>query len=56
VAALDAQHVARMLLAEDAVIDQYKQQIQTLQHQLEWSKRQLPPCQYDLRHLPLRNQ
>lgn len=41
VAALDAQHVARMLLAKDAVIDQHKQQIQTLQHQLEWFKRQL---------------
>jgi transposase len=41
VAALDAQHVARMLAAKDAVIDRYKQQIQSLQHQLEWFKRQL---------------
>jgi len=41
VAALDAQHVARMLVAKDAAIDQLKQQIQTLQHQLEWFKRQL---------------
>ena len=41
VAALDAQHVARMLVAKDAAIDQLKQQNQTLQHQLEWFKRQL---------------
>ena len=40
-AALDAQHVARLLQAKDSVIDQHKQQIQTLQHQLEWFKRQL---------------
>ncbi len=41
VAALDAQHVARMLLAKDTAIDQLKQQIQTLQRQLDWFKRQL---------------
>jgi len=41
VAALDAQHVARMLVAKDTAIDQLKQQNQTLQHQLEWFKRQL---------------
>jgi transposase len=41
VAALDAQHIARLLQAKDAAIDQHKQQIQTLQHQLEWFKRQL---------------
>ena len=41
VAALDAQHVARMLVAKDVAIDQLKQQVQTLQHQLEWFKRQL---------------
>jgi transposase len=41
VGALDAQHVARLLQAKDSVIDQHKQQIQTLQHQLEWFKRQL---------------
>lgn len=41
VSALDAQHVARMLAAKDAVIDQHKQQVQSLQHQLEWFKRQL---------------
>src|SRR6059036_2808074 len=41
VAALDAQHVARMLLAKDAAIDQLKLQNQTLQRQLEWFKRQL---------------
>src|SRR3990167_11450158 len=41
VGALDAQHVARMLLAKDTAIDQLKQQVQTLQHQLEWFKRQL---------------
>ena len=41
VAALDAQQVARMLVVKDAAIDQLKQQIQTLQHQLEWFKRQL---------------
>ena len=41
VAALDAQHVARMLVAKDAAIDQLKQHIQTLEHQLEWFKRQL---------------
>jgi transposase len=41
VAALDAQHVARMLLVKDAAIDQLKLQNQTLQHQLEWFKRQL---------------
>lgn len=39
VAALDAQHVARMLLAKDAAIDQLKLQNQTLQRQLEWFKR-----------------
>jgi len=41
VAALDAQHVARMLVAKDTAIDQLKQQNQTLQHQLEWFRRQL---------------
>ena len=41
VAALDAQHVARMLVAKDIEIDQLKQHNQTLQHQLEWFKRQL---------------
>src|SRR5258706_15583846 len=41
VAALDAQHVARILVAKDTAIDQLKQQNQTLQHQLEWFKRQL---------------
>ena len=41
VAALGAQHVARMLAAKDAAIDQLAQKIQTLQHQLEWFKRQL---------------
>lgn len=41
VAALDAQHVARLLVAKDAAIDQLKQQVQTLQHQLEWFRRQL---------------
>jgi transposase len=41
VAALDAQHVARLLVAKDAAIDQLEQQVQTLQHQLEWFKRQL---------------
>jgi transposase len=41
VVAHDAQHVARMLAAKDAAIDQLKQQIQTLQHQVEWFKRQL---------------
>jgi transposase len=41
VAALDAQHLARMLLAKDTAIDQLKQQNQTLQRQLEWFKRQL---------------
>src|SRR3990167_3622513 len=41
VGALDAQHVARMLLAKDTAIGQLKQQVQTLQHQLEWFKRQL---------------
>src|ERR1041384_2885086 len=41
VAAIDAQHVARMLAAKDTAIDQLKLQIQTLQHQLEWFKRQL---------------
>ncbi len=41
VAALDAQHVARMLVAKDTTIDQLKQQNQTLQHQLEWFRRQL---------------
>src|SRR4051812_6741793 len=41
VAALDAQHVARMLVAKDTAIDQLKQQNQALQHQLEWFKRQL---------------
>jgi transposase len=41
VAALDAQHVARLLQAKDAALDQLKQQIKTLEHQLEWFKRQL---------------
>src|SRR5438105_8513073 len=41
VAALDAQHVARMLVAKDASIDQLQQQVQTLQHQVEWFRRQL---------------
>jgi transposase len=41
VAALDAQHVARLLVAKDVAIDQLEQQVQTLQHQLEWFKRQL---------------
>src|SRR5574337_229665 len=41
VAALDAQHVARMLAAKDSAIDRLEQQVQTLQHQLEWFKRQL---------------
>lgn len=41
VAALDAQHVARLLQAKDSVIDQHKQQIQTLQRQIEWFRRQL---------------
>jgi transposase len=41
VAALDAQHVARMLVAKDTAIDQLEQRVQTLQHQIEWFKRQL---------------
>jgi transposase len=41
VAAGDAQQIARMLVAKDAAIDQLQQQIQALQHQLEWFKRQL---------------
>lgn len=41
VAALDAQHVARLLQAKDSVIDQHKQQIQTLERQIEWFRRQL---------------
>jgi len=41
VAALDPQHVARLLQAKDAAVDQLKQHIQTLEHQLEWFKRQL---------------
>jgi transposase len=41
VAALDAQHVARLLQAKDAAVDQLKQQIKTLEHQLEWFRRQL---------------
>ena len=41
VAALDAQHLARMLLVKDLEIDRLEQQVQTLQHQLEWFKRQL---------------
>ena len=41
VAALDAQHVARLLQAKDTVIDQHRQQIQTLERQIEWFKRQL---------------
>ena len=41
VAALDPQHVARLLLAKDTAVDQLKQQIKTLEHQLEWFKRQL---------------
>jgi len=40
-AALDAQHVARLLQAKDSVIDQHKQQIQTLERQIDWFKRQL---------------
>ncbi|HRH89280.1 MAG TPA: IS66 family transposase, partial [Rubrivivax sp.] len=41
VAALDAQHVARMLMVKDLAIDRLEQQVQALQHQLEWFKRQL---------------
>ena len=41
VAALDAQHIARMLVAKDTAIDQLEQRVQTLQHQIEWFKRQL---------------
>jgi transposase len=41
VAALDAQHVRRLLQAKDSVIDQHKQQIQTLERQIEWFRRQL---------------
>ena len=41
VAALDAQHLARMLMVKDLAIDRLEQQVQTLQHQLEWFKRQL---------------
>lgn len=41
VAALDAQQVARMLLGKDGTINQLKEQVQTLQRQLEWFKRQL---------------
>jgi hypothetical protein len=38
---LDAQQIARMLVAKDATIDRLKQQNQTLQQQVEWFRRQL---------------
>ena len=40
-AALDAQQLARLLAVKDLAIDQLRQQVQTLQHQIEWFKRQI---------------
>src|SRR5574337_1223271 len=41
VAALDAQQLARLLAVKDLAIDQLRQQVQTLQRQLEWFRRQI---------------